>query len=522
MTHTSSKRIAKNTLFLYIRMIVIMLISLYTSRIVLEELGVEDFGVYVVVGGVVSMFSFLNGSMITSTQRYLNYEMGNRGDYSPELKKIFSTSLTIHMVIAGVFLLLAETVGLWFVNYKLVIPPGSLYGANIVYQSAVASFIVLILRVPFNASIIAHERMNLFAILSVVEAAGRLGTAFLLMALTAHKLAWYGFLQFALSFVIGVSFVVICFRNFKECSLKCSFIPSLFKEMIGFAGWNMFGSVAYLVRTQGIGILLNLTFGAAINAAKGVADQVLNASNSLTNNFQTALNPQITKNYASGAVDEMELLAFRGIKFSCFLVWLVALPIMINVNTILSLWLTDVPAYAPLFVVLVLVDSFTMCLFGNPLMTALSATGNIRNYQIVVGLVLIMVLPAGYVALKLGMPPESVLYLNILFNLIAGVTRFEFCKRQIGFSIKKYLTTAFVPILGVLTVSAVFPFVFKYVIFAHIETGRIPELIYLLLISFASIAGATWIIGLNKGERQALTRLVLHKLISQKHEQCSS
>ena len=508
----SNKRIAKNSLFLYIRMIVIMLITLYTSRIVLEELGIDDYGVYNVVGGVVAMFSFLNSSMVSATQRYLNYEMGNGGDDSPELRKIFSTSLTIHLLIACAIVLLAETLGLWFVNHELVIPEASRFGANVVYQCAIASFVVNILRVPFNASIIAHERMNLFAILSLAEAVLLLGATYLLMLVAAHKLAWYGFFRFVLVLIIGMCFMIICLGKFKECTLRCNFIKSLFKEMIGFAGWNMFGSVAWLIRNQGMGIVLNVFFGPAINAAKGISDQVSHAVSSVTNNFQTALNPQITKNYAASNLTEMQLLAFRGIKFSCMLIWMMALPIRVNVNTILSIWLTEVPDYAALFVVLIMIDVFASSLFGSPLMTSLSATGKIRNYQIVVSLVLLLILPASYIALKLGMPPESIFYLNILFNLLSGLTRFGFCKRQIGYSWHQFVQYVLLPLCSVLALSTIIPLAFKFFVFDHNGLGKIPVLILLLVISFTSVVAMSWMIGLSKGERTTISQLVRAKL----------
>lgn len=509
---TSNRRIAKNTLFLYIRMIIIMLMGLYTSRIVLEELGITDYGVYNVTGGVVAMFAFLNSCMITSTQRYLNYEMGCGGEYSLRLKQIFSTSLTIHLLIAGVILILAETVGLWFVNYKLVIPEASRFGANVAYQLSIAAFVINILRVPFNASIIAHERMNLFAIIGIVDAALLLGVAFLLMEVHSYKLAWYSVFRFFPVLILSAITTAICLKKFKECSLKCSYIPSLFKEMLGFASWNMFGSVAWLVRNQGMGIMLNLFFGPAINAAKGIADQVSTAVNSLTGNFQTALNPQITKSYASDKISEMETLTFRGVKFSCMLVWFIALPIIMNVSTLLALWLTDVPGYAAIFIVLILMDCFTSCLFGNPLMTSLSATGKIRNYQIIVSLVLILILPAAYFALKAGMAPESIFYLNILFNLLAGIVRFEFCRRQIGYSFKSYLSYAFAPVIAVLILSTAVPVALKYLLLNHIHIGSIHEMLILQFISFVSVAAFSWVIGLTKNERETMLKLIVAKL----------
>lgn len=509
---TSNKRIAKNTLFLYFRMLIIMLVSLYTSRVVLEELGVDDYGIYMVVGGVVTMFGFLNGCMTATTQRYLNYEMGHGGEDSLRLKEIFSTSLTIHVIIAAVIVVLAETVGLWFVNARLVIPRDSMFGANVVYQTAILSFCAAIFRVPFNAAIVAHERMHIYAVISILEAVLLLGGTFLLMLAGTGKLAFYGVLTFTAHLIVAICYIVFCLRSFKECSLRFSYMPGLFKEMLRFAGWNMFGSVAWIARNQGVGIILNLFFGPVVNAAKGVADQVSNAVNSLTSNFQVALNPQITKNYASGNIRDMELLAYRGIKFSCMLVWMMSLPIIINAQTILAIWLKDVPPHASIFVVLMLLDCFSNCLFGNPLMTSLSATGKIRNYQIVVSCVLLLILPASYFALKLGCPPQSVFCLNILFNLGAGVTRFAFCARQINYSARFYMRYALLPVILVTVVSSAVPAGVKYLISEYSSLGSVAAMIILISVSLLSVAVAGWCLGLDAQEKRSLSNMLRTRL----------
>ncbi|MDE6533587.1 MAG: lipopolysaccharide biosynthesis protein [Muribaculaceae bacterium] len=509
---TSNKRIAKNTLFLYFRMIVIMVVTLYTSRIVLAELGVDDYGIYMVVGGVVTMFGFLNSCMTTATQRYLNYEMGHGGENSPRLKQIFSTSLTIHLVIAAFIVILAETIGLWFVNEKLVIPEESLFDANVVYQCAILSFVAAIFRVPFNAAIISHEKMQIYAVISMLEALLLLGIAFLLIIVNSQKLAFYGILTLVVHVIIAGGFVVSALHSFKECSLSFSWQKDLFKEMLQFAGWNMFGSVAWIARNQGVGIILNLFFGPALNAAKGVADQVFNAVNSLTSNFQIALNPQITKNYATGNISEMELLAYRGIKFSCILVWMMALPIMINASVILSIWLEDVPPYSSLFVILMLFDCISNCFFGNPLMTSLSATGNIRNYQMAVSCVLLLILPTSYFALKMGCPPQAVFYLNILFNFAGGVTRFAFCKKQIDYSVRFYLRYAFLPIVAVMTLSSVIPLAAKYILFDYTNIDSLLTMIILVFLSLISVVSVSWCVGLNRQERLSLTDFIRSRL----------
>lgn len=490
---------------------IIMLVTLYTSRVVLAQLGIDNYGIYVVVGGVVTMFSFLNGSMSTSTQRYLNFELGNPQSTVDSLKNVFSTALSIHLAIATIIVGVAETIGLWFVNHKLIIPPESMYAANIVYQSAILSFCVSIMQTPFNAAIIAHEKMHLYAVVSILEAALKLGIAYALIIVPADKLAFYGCFVFGVHFIIAAIYISICLGKFEECSLRFRFITGLFKEMSKFAGWNMFGSIAWLVRGQGMGIILNLFFGPALNAAKGVSDQVSNAVTTLNSNFQVALNPQITKNYASQNLSEMELLTYRGIKFSSILLWVMALPIMMNSSMILSLWLEEVPQYASLFVILILMDCVSGNLFGTPLMTSLAATGNIRTYQITVSCILLLILPAAYISLRLGFPPESIFYLNILFNVISGIARFWFCKRQLNYSVRFYFKYVIVPIFTVLASSTFLSYAIKMLLEAS-SISPLLSMIILIALSITTVIISGWYLGFNKQERHSLIALILQKI----------
>lgn len=490
---------------------IIMLVMLYTSRIVLAQLGIDDYGVYIVVGGVVTMFSFINSSMTTSTQRYLNFELGKSGDYTDNLKKVFSNSLSIHCLIAIIVAVAAETVGLWFVNNKLVIPESSMKAANIVYQTSILSFCISILKVPYNAAIIAHEHMHIYAVVSIVEAALKLAIAYVLMLAPSNRLALYGILLLLVHLIIASIYILICLHRYRECSLKPTFDSGIFKEMFGFAGWNMFGSIAWLVRGQGMGIVLNLFFGPALNAAKGVSDQVSTAVNTLSSNFQIALNPQITKNFASNHIHEMELLTYRGIKFSSFLLWMTALPIMLSTPTILDIWLENVPPYSSLFVVLILFDCISGNLFGTPLMTSLSATGNIKTYQITVSCVLLLILPFAYFALKLGYPPETIFYLNIIFNILSGLTRFAFCKKQLGYSFKFFLGYAIGPVLALIIISGIISYSIDR-LFIFFNVNRYVLLTCITLISVSIVITLSWFVGLNNAERGYLKTLIMTKI----------
>lgn len=509
MPATNNKRIAKNTLFLYFRMGIIMLVTLYTSRVVLNELGVEDYGVYTVIGGVVAMLSFLNSCMTTSTQRYLNFELGSISSTQESLKRVFSTSLRIHLIIALAVIFLGETVGVWFVNNKLVIPLESRFGANVVYQTSLIIFCISILQVPFNAVIIAHERMGFYAFISVVEAILRLSVAFALMLVPTHKLSYYGGLMLCVQIVVASIYLITCFKKFDECSFSIKYDSKLFSEMSQFAGWNLFGSLAWLVRGQGMGIILNLFFGPVLNAAKGIADQVSTAVSSLNSNFQVALNPQIIKSFASHNISEMELLTYRGIKFSTLLQWTMALPLILSSMTILKIWLGEVPEYASIFVILVLFDGLAGNLFGTPLMTSLAATGKVRNYQIVVSLVLLLILPAAYFAMKVGMNPQTIFYLNIIFNLLAGIARFIFCKRLLNYSFKYYLSYVLSPIVGVIILSSIFPLLIKSF---TVSINRYLSFFIVTIASLISSIVISWIIGFRKSERKRIKKLIMNKL----------
>lgn len=504
-----NKRIAKNTLMLYVRMFLIMGVTFYTSRVVLQQLGVTDYGVYVVIGGAVSMLSFLNSSMTSSTQRYLNYELGSLSHTEDSTKLVFSTSLRIHLIIAFVVLAVGETLGLWFINTKLVIPESSMYDANVLYQTSLAIFCISIIQVPFNASIIAHEKMEIYAIISVAEAILKLCVALCLIYTMANKLAFYGIYLLGVQLIITSLYIFVCLRKFRACILSIRYEKNLLKEMAQFAGWNMFGSIAWLVRGQGLGILLNIFFGPVINAAKGISDQVYSAVASLNANFQVALNPQITKNYASHRMQEMELLAYRGVKFSTLLQWMMSLPIILASVPVLKIWLGEVPNYASLFVILVLFDGVAGNLFGSPIITSLAATGQIRNYQIIVSCILLLVLPVSYLGLKIGLKPQSVFYFNILFNIAGGIARLYFCKRMLCYSFRYYFKYVIIPVIAVMTFSSILPVAFdKY---SEILNDYI-FLILLFAISVLSCISAIWLIGLTKTERESLKNLIKQRI----------
>ena len=317
----NNKRIAKNTIFLYFRMILVLVVTLYTSRIVLDELGEVDYGVYNVVGGVIIMFTFINSSMATSTQRFLTFELGK--DDNEQLKKTFSASLNIHIVLGIIVFLLAETIGLWFVNVKLVIPTDRLFAANIVYQSTIISFMLNITQVPYNASLISHEEMNVYAYMGILEAVAKLSLAYFLVLYNGDKLIFFAISLLIIHAVLLLLYRGYCIRKYDECRFFLFWDYSFYRRLTSFAGWNMFGSIAWVCRGQGINILLNLFFGPVMNAAKGIADKVSSSVMGFVRNFNTAMNPQITKNYAVGNTKDMEILCYRGTKFAFLLLYII-------------------------------------------------------------------------------------------------------------------------------------------------------------------------------------------------------
>ena len=417
MDHSeNTKRIAKNTLMLYVRMLFSMLVSLYTSRVVLNTLGVEDYGIYNVVGGFVAMFSLVSSSLSASVSRFLTFELG-RGDME-RLKETFSTSLMIHLVLAGIVFILAESVGVWFLNTQMTIPPERLYAANWVFQASILSFMFALFSVPYNASIASHERMSAFAYIGILDVVLRL----LIVLFIAHvpfrfdRLIVYSLLLVAVGMSLQCIYLWYCRKNFEECRFKLHFNKGYWKEMGAFAGWNFIGSSSALLKNQGVNLLLNIFIGPIVNAACGIAAQVNGAIYAFANNFMTAVNPQLTKSYASGDKEYMFSLSERGTRFSFYIILFFALPIMLEADFVLSLWLKQYPEHTVNFVRLVLL--LTLCeVLSSTLITIQLATGKIRNYQIAVGGMQMMNFPLSYLCLQFGMPPEATYCVAIFISL---------------------------------------------------------------------------------------------------------
>ena len=489
----NNKRIAKNAMFLYFRMLITLGISLYTVRLVLETLGVVDFGIYNVVGGIVLMMEFLKSSMSESAQRFLSFELGKKN--FTQLSKIFSMSINIYVLIAFFVFILAETIGLWFLNTKLIIPIDRINAANWVYQFSILAFIVSLLNVPYNAMIIAEERMKIYFYISILETILKLVIVFVLLGVGFDKLIIYSGLLFGLSVVIFIFYIFYCAQNFP--STKYTFIldKKLFNTLLNYSGWTLFGGLAGVAKGQGVNILLNLFFGPAVNAARGLAFQIQGAVNLLVANFQVAINPQIVKSFASNDSKYMHQIIYQGSKFSFFLLYLVSLPILLETEIILKIWLGNVPDYTVIFTRLAIINVLIDSVSGT-LMTGAHASGKIKKYQAIVGGLLLLNLPISYVFLEMGFPPQVTIYISILISTLALFARLKILTPLIGISTNIFIKEVFYKIIPVVLVSSIISFI----VLSNFDEGFIRLFIIIITSIFLSIV-SIYKLAMNKQEK---------------------
>lgn len=492
-TSDNNKRIAKNTLLLYFRMLFMMVVSLYTSRVILNALGVEDFGIYNVVGGVVAMFSVISGSLSAAIGRFITYELG-KGDQS-KLNKIFSASVTIQLLLSLIIVVLIESVGVWFLNAKMTIPETRMTAANWVLQFSIITFVINLISVPYNAAIIAHEKMSAFAYISILEAVGKLVIAFLIVWSPIDKLIYYAILMCTVAVIVRLTYGHYCKKHFAECTYHFHWDKDILKQMFGFAGWNFIGAASAVLRDQGGNIVINLFYGPTVNAARGIAIQVNSAVTGFVTNFMTAMNPQITKSYASGDREYMMTLIYQGARLSFYMLLLLSLPILVNTHYILVIWLKLVPEHAVLFVQLILVFAMSESI-SNPLVTAMLATGKIRNYQIVVGGLQLLNLPVSYICLRLGCIPESVLIVAIVISQCCLATRLYMLRSMIGLSSLRYLKNVYLNVIGVTVVSIIVP-----LLLSNQLNESFFSFVILSVVAMASTVATELLIGCDKNER---------------------
>lgn len=487
-------------------MLLLMGVSLYTSRVVLSTLGVDDYGIYNVVGGVVSMFSFLNGIISGATQRFLSFELGT--DNKERLHNVFNTAVGIHLGISLLIVLLAETIGLWFVLNKLVIPEERITAAIWVYHFSVASSVLLIMSMPYNACIIAHEKMEAFAYISILDVILKLLIVYLLLIWGVDKLILYAVLMFLVQLFIRCIYNFYCTHHFEESKYKMQWDKKLAKEMTGFAAWTLFGGLASVGFSQGINILLNMFFGPVVNAARAIAVQVDNAILSLVNNFQTAINPQIIKNYASGNVDDVHKLVYAGSKYSYYLLLFMAIPVFFEAPIILQIWLENVPEHTISFLRITMFVLLINALSG-PLITASNATGNIKHYQIIVGSILLLIVPVAYMALKNGCNAEFVYWIYFSISLIAQIARLVLIRQLIKLSLFRYFKEVILRIGITTTASIIIPLILH----CYMQPG-ILRLFLSVIISFLTVTISVYSVGISVKERDFINKKAVELIFS--------
>lgn len=449
-----SKRIAKNTLVLYVRMVVMTLLGLFTTRITLGALGIDNLGIYNVVGGVVGMFSLISGSMSASISRFMTFGLG-KGD-NTQLTKIFSASINIQLAISLVIIILAEACGIWFINHRLVIPPDRLFAANIVFQLSLFSFVLNLISVPYNAAIIAHEKMSAFAFMTIFQVVFKLLLISLLLFTGGDKLILFAVFICVQGLISQFIYWIYCSRKFAECHYKFVKEKALYKDMFGFAGWNTIGASSAIFSDQGINILLNMFFGPAINGAKSIVSQMSSVLGQFSGNFMTAVNPQITKDYAAGELTRMHHLMFKSTKLSYFMFLTMCLPFFLETRTALTIWLGECPEYTISFARLTFILALSQML-SNTLITAQLATGNIRNYQIVVGGAQMLNFPLSWIVLKAGAPAYSILIVAIAISQLCLFLRIGFLRTMIQLPARAFLKDVYLKVVLVSILSLPIP-----------------------------------------------------------------
>ena len=511
MTDTSAnnKLIAKNTMLLYVRTFFVMLVSLFTSRVTLQVLGVDNYGIQSAVGGVIGMFSVISGSLSGAISRFLTFEIGHGN--AEKLKRIFCTSINIQIGISLIILVLFETIGLWFLNTKMVIPEGRLTAANWVFQCSVISFIIGLFSVPFNASIIGHEKMSAFAYVSIVEVVLKLVIVYMLYVSPFDKLISLSVLSVVVALIINGIYAIYCRQKFEECRYELVWDKPLLKEMTGFAGWSFLTNIIWVLNTQGISVLINLFFGVAFNAARGVASMVEGVLKKFTTDFTTAFNPQITKSYAVGNTEQLFVLINRGARFSYFLMLLLALPFMFEAQFVLDIWLDIVPDNSVSFFRLSIIATMVM-LLGDSGTRACMATGNIRNYTLVMTAISVLVFPLTYFAFKMGCPAEWAYIAYIAIYSVMDIVRLYLMKNLIDYHPSIYFKEVLLPVLIVTVVAVIPPFILN-----HYSADSVLHSLAVMFVSVCSSMAAIFYLGITKREREVVISKIKETILKFRH-----
>lgn len=499
-----TRRIAKNTFLLYIRMAVMLFISLFTSRIILSTLGIDDYGIYNAVGGFVGLFSLMSGALTNAVSRYITFALGKNDIV--QMKKVFSTSVNVMLLLSTIVIIVGEILGIWFLTTHLNIPEDRLYATHWVFQCSLATFVINLLSVPYNSTIIAHEKMGAFAYISILQAVFQLIIVYLLYISFFDKLITYSILLLIVGIIIRIIYATYCKRHFEEATYHKIYDKHLIKDMTCFAGWNFLAQGASVLNNQGISILLNVFFGVTVNAARGVAQTIADKATIFASNFIVAINPQITKSYASGDYSAMHELIFKGARYSFYLMLILVLPLCLEIETILNIWLEEVPEHTIVFA------RWTMCtmLIGtlsSQLIVGLHATGRLKNYMIVVGGIELLCMPLTFLAFKLGASLYYAYYIYFIVYTILLFVRLYMIKDLIYLSGKLFIRKVILNVLQVTLLSLPAPLSIVY-----IQTASFIRLIEVCILSFLSILIVVLFVGMEKQERTSIISIIKQKL----------
>lgn len=491
---SNNDRIVKNTIALYGRSLLVLVVSLYTSRVILNALGVEDYGLYNVVGGVISMLGFLSTTMQATYQRFFNVAMGQ--GHEQDIKILFRTSLSVQLLLTLAVVLIGETLGLWFLNNKLVIPDGRMHAAQILYQVSIITFVISIFKTPFGALITAYEKMSIYAVFSVLEAVLKLGIVLIVMAVKCDKLILYAFLMLVVFLFDFSLYVVYCKKKIPTTDIGFNWSKDALKQMLSFGTWSTITSLAYTLKSQGINIVLNLFFGTVVNAARGIASQVLMGVNQFINSFQTSFRPQLTKQYASNNYEAAMQLYYGATKLSYYMIFTISLPILLETDFILHLWLGDVvPEYASIFTKLILLTAFVSA-FANPTSCIAYATGNIKIFSIITSTVNLLIVPVAYLFLKMGYSPASAMVVSLVITIIVQIIRLVIVAHITVLRVGDYLLHVVLPVAIYTVLCVCLPLALRY----YLSEGWL-RLLVVLVASVVSSLGFVWLVGLNKTEK---------------------
>lgn len=500
---SNNRRIAKNTLFLYFRMAIMMIVSLFTSRILLQKLGVEDYGTYNIVGGIIVMFSFIQTPISYATQRFINFALGK--DKFEDVQKTFSVSLFLYLIICLIVVFLGETIGLWFLNAHMNLPEGRMFAANVIYQLTIVTFCLGLIRTPYHSSVVAYERMDFFAFWSIIMAILKLAIVYIIVVCPWDKLITYASLFAFVSLLEFLSLVVFCNLEFETTKFKISRDSQLLREMTTFSGWSLFGGVANTASQYGLNILVNIFFGVLLNAAIGIANHVSSNLYQLISNFQTAFNPQIVRLYAQGKSEEFLLLIERASKFSYYLFLVVSVPFIVFINPILNYWLATPPEYSGNFCRFILIFNLMMAA-SNPLWMSVQATGNIKKYQILMSGLLMLNFPLSYLCLKLGSFAYAIWIVRILVEIVVYIVRLYYLRGIIGIDVNRFLfkITGMMTVLlfGNLTISFWLKGFYNETFFS---------LIILMSLSALLTSITSFLLGFSRDEQRKLIKFIFKK-----------